>query len=236
MSGWIKLHRKMLENAVFYKADYYQIWSYILLKVNFENNEFIWNDERKLVEKGSGIFSQKKMADIFGFEISKINRILKFLENEKQIEIKSTNKFTEIKVLNWSEYQEALENGNQIETKIKPKGKQKETIKKDNNENNEEEILFEAFRVLYPGKKLGLSTEFGNFIKKHSDWKEVLPILIGKLNNQIATRSEKIRLGAWVPEWKNLKTWINQKCWEETDSPPQVIKSQKPNGPGRAIV
>ena len=141
--GWIKLHRKMLENAIFYRADYYQIWSYILLKVNFDDHEFIWNGEKKLVEKGTGIFSQKKMSDIFGFEISKINRILKFLENENQIEIKSTNKFTEIKVLSWVEYQGAIENGNQKETKKKPKRNNKERRRNKRNKRRKENGRFE---------------------------------------------------------------------------------------------
>ncbi len=145
MSGWIKLHRKLLENAIFYKADYYQVWSYILLKVNFEDNQFIWNNEKKLVEKGSGIFSQKKMAEVFGFDISKISRILKFLENENQIQIKTTNKFTEIKVLNWIEYQEIVENGNQKQTKNKPKTNPAQIIKKDKKEEKEENDKKESF-------------------------------------------------------------------------------------------
>jgi hypothetical protein len=149
--GWIKLHRRLLNNAIFYKPDYFQVWIYILLKVNHEDNKFIWNNESKLVKKGSGIFSQKEMSSAFKFPISKINRILLYLQNENQISFTGYSKYTEIQVLRWEEYQEAFENGNQKETKKKPKGKQEEsnskpngnqteTNKNDNNYKNEENV------------------------------------------------------------------------------------------------
>ena len=58
-------------------------------------------------------------------------------------------------------------------------------------------------------------TEFENFQKKHRDWKEVLPSLSGILERQEKARNEKRASGGFVPEWKNLSTWINQRCWEE---------------------
>jgi hypothetical protein len=213
MSGWIKLHRKMLENAIFYKPDYYQVWSYILLKVNHDDNEFIWNNEKKIIKKGGGIFSQKQMAKDFGFDISKINRILNYLKNENQIEVKTTNKYTEIQVINWSEYQEVFEIGNQKQTKNKPKTNPAQTNKNDNNEENEKEV-FDNARKLYPGTKQGLDTEFERF-KKHKDYLKILPVLNEKINYQIKERAEKLRLKIWMPPWKNFSTWINNRCWEE---------------------
>jgi hypothetical protein len=35
------------------------------------------------------------------------------------------------------------------------------------------------------------------------------------IKNQIAEREAKKRVGGFVPEWKNLSTWLNQRCWEE---------------------
>jgi hypothetical protein len=82
----------------------------------------------------------------------------------------------------------------------------------------EEKILktqFEIFRQSYPGTKRGLDVEFLNLTKKHKDWKEVIPNLSGKLNYQKACRDGKQSAGGFVPEWKNLQTWINQRCWDE---------------------
>ena len=77
------------------------------------------------------------------------------------------------------------------------------------------EQVFEEFRKCYPGVKRGLSTEFENFKKKHSDWATVLPTLSALLEIQKKIRQTKANNSEFVPEWKNLQTWINQRCWEE---------------------
>jgi hypothetical protein len=133
MTGWIKLHRKLLENAIFYKPDYFQVWTYILLKVNHEENTFIWNNEVKTVKKGCGIFSQKGMAKELRIDISKVNKILNFLKNRNQILYTGYSKYTEIEVVNWYDYQEEIENKptpNQKQTNAKPKTNQRQTKNK----------------------------------------------------------------------------------------------------------
>ena len=79
----------------------------------------------------------------------------------------------------------------------------------------EQESQFEIFRINYPGTKRGFNIEFENLKKKHKDWTTVIPILSDALNYQCSAREIKHRAGGFVPEWKNLQTWINQRCWEE---------------------
>jgi hypothetical protein len=86
---------------------------------------------------------------------------------------------------------------------------------------------FNVFRKLYPGTKRGNETEFENFIKKHKDWKEVIPILYSKLKQQIEFRNKKESVNQFVPDWKHLQTWINQRCWEE--ELPEVSSPKKGN-------
>lgn len=76
---------------------------------------------------------------------------------------------------------------------------------------------FEIFRQNYPGRKRGGQTEFDNFKKKHKDWETVLPLLQPTLKKQIGIRERKTNMGQFVPEWKNLSTWINNRCWEEEE-------------------
>jgi hypothetical protein len=86
------------------------------------------------------------------------------------------------------------------------------------NENENENVIknvFDEFRKKYPGIKRGLDTEFDNFKKKHKDWKLVVKILLQKIEKQIEDRHNKKARKEFVPEWKNLQTWINQRCWEE---------------------
>jgi hypothetical protein len=100
----------------------------------------------------------------------------------------------------------------------KTKKKKKKNSSYDNHMENENEnilLLFNKFRVAYPGTKNGNETEFKNFSKKHSDWSEVLKLLLPSLENQIKVRATKKINNEFTPEWKNLQTWINKRCWEQ---------------------
>lgn len=99
-------------------------------------------------------------------------------------------------------------------------------------ENNKEKIdnkkqVFDRFRVLYPGSKRGLDVEFENFQKKNKDWQTVVMDLEELLRLQITKREAAKVAGAFVPQWKNLSTYINQKCWsmEENFEVPQQVNS-----------
>jgi len=99
-------------------------------------------------------------------------------------------------------------------TETLPTNNELSTIKDKELTNNDKEEIFESFRKQYLGNKRGLETEFTDF-KKHKDWKECLDLLLPALEKQKEARNIKSSKGSFVPEWKNLKTWINQRCWEE---------------------
>jgi hypothetical protein len=82
---------------------------------------------------------------------------------------------------------------------------------------NEDDLKasFEIARKLYPGTKRGLETEFNNLKKKHKDWSVIVPVLFEQILNQISWRRWKNGRKEFVPEWKNLQTWINNRCWED---------------------
>ncbi|MCD7936273.1 MAG: hypothetical protein LUG98_05375, partial [Tannerellaceae bacterium] len=96
--------------------------------------------------------------------------------------------------------------------------KEKEYIKKEKEEENElknEKEEFEKFRCAYPGIKRGLDTEFENFRKKHKDYREVLPRLLPLIKERIRWVNSQQSIGIFVPQYPNLRTWINQRRWEE---------------------
>lgn len=86
--------------------------------------------------------------------------------------------------------------------------------------------FFDIFRKLYPGKKTGLEPEWKNFTKKHSNWRDILPLLKPALEAQIASRESLLKAKEFVPAWKHLKTWINNQCW--TEEPAQRTSTARP--------
>jgi DNA-binding transcriptional regulator YhcF (GntR family) len=137
-NGWIKLHRKILENPTSSNLELLGLWSYILLNINHKPSDFYLGFQKIHLESGQGIFSQKKLSEKFKVSLSKIHRMLKILESEKQIEKQGESKYTVITVINWELYQNIeKENENQTETKQKTNRKQIETNNNDKNIKND---------------------------------------------------------------------------------------------------
>jgi hypothetical protein len=78
----------------------------------------------------------------------------------------------------------------------------------------EEELIFKYARLLYHGTKRGLKTELYNFINKHKDWREVLPLIQPAIRKEISVHSWLRGSNRFEPPWKHFQTWINQRCWE----------------------
>jgi hypothetical protein len=90
------------------------------------------------------------------------------------------------------------------------------------NTNMNTKDFFEIFRKEYKGSKKGLETEYKNF-KKHNDYKEVLPLLLPALENQIKWKKIELEIDNFTAQWKNLQTWVNQRCWE--DEPQEKVSN-----------
>lgn len=98
--------------------------------------------------------------------------------------------------------------------------KYKEYNPKEKKEINKESDPFENFRAFCTkyhkcgGRVRGAKTEFENFKKKHSDWKDIIPILDYALEKENEAREQAKIRREFFPEMKNLQTYINQRSWE----------------------
>ena len=84
---------------------------------------------------------------------------------------------------------------------------------------------FEAFRKAYPGTRRGADVEWKAFCAKASP--EDVPLLMPALMREMAHKEECARVGAFVPEWANLSTWINQRRWTQELSTPRAPQVRK---------
>ena len=83
---------------------------------------------------------------------------------------------------------------------------------------NSIESRFEAAQKQFPGRKLGFAVEFQNFVKKVGGRTKAateVDRLLPGIEAEKADREKKTAARAFVPEWKNFKTWINAKAWEQ---------------------
>lgn len=102
----------------------------------------------------------------------------------------------------------------------------------DNNKNritkNEAKLIFEECRKLYKGTKRGLDTEFKDYTQKsykngkttETDWQYTVHLLKPAIEREIEYKEKLAANNSFVPEWKNFKTWISQRCWEQEFNEP----------------
>lgn len=182
MDGWIKLHRKLLNNSLLRDHTALSIFISLLL----------------MVDRGTGKKNIGRiwMSSQLGLHDSTFYKALKRLEkNYKMVTLSSNNKYTEVQIVNWLRYQSSEEVGNSSgNNKVTTKEQQSNTLQevknkelrilpkgnmvKDQYGNKYVEYVLEAFKKnvgAYPIEENRRNIAHnivqitGTFIKKHGD-------------------------------------------------------------------
>ena len=65
--------------------------------------------------------------------------------------------------------------------------------------------------------------------KYRGEINEILPKLVQAINDEIVQKSILTVHGRFTPEWKNFKTWLNNRCWEQNLSLPADLSMDESN-------
>ena len=205
-----------------------EIWDYLLRTANHSDKKVAGI----VVKRGQTIRSYRDIQEdlhwMVGWRKETYKKwhceiSMKWLMNRQMVTTTKTTRGMLITICNYDHYQDQknYENDSESHKKATRKPQSTDTINKHKKKENIKELskneflsAFENFRKAYPGKKRGLETEFKNF-QKHKDWKLTIDCLFENLGAQISDRKIRKQRGQFVPQWKNLQTWINQRCWEE---------------------
>lgn len=137
-NGWIKLHRKLLDNPIIMKdADHLAVWMYLLLNATHAEYPALFKGQKIMLQPGQLITGRKSIADKLAVNESKVRRILDSFENDQQIDRQRSNQNTLISLKNWDRYQFFDQQIDQQMTNERPTNDQRATtnknIKNDNN-------------------------------------------------------------------------------------------------------
>lgn len=117
MSGYIKLHRQLLDSYQFSNPNNLKIWIWMLLKANYANKVVSIKVSKGytdvLVERGQFVFGRHKAAVELDMDDNMIYRAIKKFENDKTITIKSNNQYSIITICKYDEYNKKDENDEQ---------------------------------------------------------------------------------------------------------------------------
>lgn len=135
--GWIKLHRKLMDNPIFDNPNLLRVWLWCLLKASHDHRQQMIGLQIVDLEPGQFVTGRFKGSDELKINPSTFYKYLKTLEKLKMINLKSNNKMTIVTIENWRKYQvEDAETYQQNNNKISTKEQQNNTNKNDKNDKN----------------------------------------------------------------------------------------------------
>lgn len=150
MDGWIKLHRKIVDNPYYFSEKFTrsQAWIDLLIIANHKEGYFFKRGVKVIVKRGQCGYDVDSLAKRWSWSRGKASRFISDLEMDKQIVRQKNNVTTLITILNYEEYQgcdKADSNTSSIASDT-ANGQQTDTNKNDKNDKNDKKII-EATKI-----------------------------------------------------------------------------------------
>ena len=108
-SGWICLHRKILNWEWYGDVNVRIVFLHLLLTANYFDN--YWKGT--LVRRGQKITSRENLAKEVGLSIQQIRTALNKLKSTNEITVETTNRYMLVTIVKYSDYQNKEEENNQ---------------------------------------------------------------------------------------------------------------------------
>lgn len=102
MSGWIKLHRSLLDWEWYDDINATRVLIHLLVSVNYEDKKW----KGILVPAGSLVFSYDTLSKKVNLSVQKLRTALKKVESSGEITRKSTNKYQVVTLVKWDKLQQ----------------------------------------------------------------------------------------------------------------------------------
>lgn len=216
MEGWIKIHRKILENPIICKdSDYLAVWIYLLLNATHKEIPALFKGKKIILQKGQLITGRKSMSNQLKISESKIYRIINDFKSEQQIEQQTSNQNSLISILNWDKYQQNEQQmNNERTTDEQPvnTNKNDKNVKNDKNNVKEKNTKRKTFEDIFSENHF--SEQLENTIKDFIDMRKTikkpmtskaLELLIKNLEKLTNLEEEKIE-HSWQTVYPLKKT------------------------------
>ncbi len=202
-SGFIVLDRALLDWQWHDNVAAMSLWIHILLKANWRDGWFMGT----LISRGSFATSIRNLADETGMHPNTIRKWLKRFKSAGQIELKSTNRFTQIIVINYAKFQDLPDDyvKQRVKQDVKQSVKQRvdnRTNKQRNNKTNKESHRAESSK----SAEIPTLEDVLNYVAAHSK-----KVDGSRFFNYYNARGWKIK-GDQVTDWKSLLD-----SWEDKD-------------------
>ncbi|HIH1255039.1 TPA: DnaD domain protein [Staphylococcus aureus] len=235
MTGWIKLHRKLLDSPIFQNEKLFKVFAYCLMKASHKDHTQLVGRRVVELEKGQFVFGRKRASEELRLKESTVRDYIKLLENLGTIVVKSDNKFSVITVVNWVIYQSMEENSdskndNKSTTNQQQINTNKNVKNGDNVKNGENEKKKVTAFDFFQDNGFGFITPYNlddlnyylDSFENDSDQIVTASLKIAKDRNKVTWGYAKSILNTWLNA--NLKSIEQVRAFEK-----QQLESKKQN-------
>ena len=233
-AGWIKLHRRLLDNPRATDPEWLSVWIYLLLNATHQPHKMNFDGKIVELQPGQLITGRFAIAKATGVSDAKVYRVLETLKNEQQIEQLAGVKGSMFTVSNWREYQETEQqteqrlNSNRTATEQRlntNKNVRTEECKNEKKLHTTESESFKAFYSAYPRKvsKQPALKAFTKLVEPYAA--ELLPVILAALKWQTTSPEWQRDNGRYVP---HPATYLNEHRWD--DQPATNMEASHANG------
>lgn len=157
MSGWIKLHRKLLAWEWYSKPVVKSVFIHSLLRANHKDGKW----QGKEIKRGSFISSIDKLSTELGHSRQEIRTALKHLKSTNELTTVGSTQHTVFIVINYENYQETT---SELTNDQPTPNQQLTTNKNVKNDNNEKKDLLPELKA--PAKKY----KFDSYQMEFAEW------------------------------------------------------------------
>lgn len=105
MEGFVKLHRKLRESAVWNDEKALKVFIWCLLKATHTPRDIMVGNRSVHLEPGQFVTGRKRAAEEVQMPEGTVYDVITSLKRQQQISVKANNKFSLITVVNWALYQ-----------------------------------------------------------------------------------------------------------------------------------
>jgi len=145
-SGWVKLHRKILDNDIFKNDKLFRVFMYLLLKASHSERDQLIGDSIVNLKAGQWATGRKAISRDTGLTEQNVRTAISKLERLGILTIKVTVKYSIFSISNWDCYQQ----DNQQATNKQPTSNQQvTTINNGKNGKNVKEDIYQQIADAY---------------------------------------------------------------------------------------
>ena len=202
MAGWVRLHRCIMDKAIWKNHNLYRVFSWCIMKATWQPYETIVGMTKVVLEPGQFIFGRHEAAAELLMKPSTVFDCMKWLKANSTIDIKSDNKKSVITIINWPLYQSGedepdTKSDNSSDNNATTSRQQADTNKKGKNTKKDKKVknVKEEIQLVFSE----LETALQDFREMRVRLKCPLTdraekLILDKLNGMATTDEEKIAI------------------------------------------